>query len=205
MTYTRPEERREYQRLNLYEPIEGTFEHDKVRILDVSENGALFETFSPMGIGSMGTLRFGWREKSIAVDAEVVRGDEHRVGIRFLHGDAALMTFIAEAAEERLRAQRANALGIRNENGIDGDRTITNTSQSLISGLVSWTLKDGKWRKRAALIPDQPPNGFTISAGETDDQVELLCTTYENGDDDTRDLIRTMAEMSVQNSLALGS
>ena len=46
------------------------------------------------------------------------------------------------------------------------------------------------------MLPDQPENGFTVSAAEPDDQVELLCQTYESGDEESRRLTRLLAELS---------
>lgn len=200
MTFTPPEERREHQRLGLTRPIEGAFGDKSVRVVDVSESGAQFESMWPFAAGAEATLRFPWRDEIVAVDAVVVRRDEHRVGVKFTHESEVLTRALIQAVEERLRAQRANAMGERDANVIDGEHTITAASESLITGLVSWTYRDGRWRRRAALIADQPDDGFTISAGEADDQVQLLCATYESGDDATRDLIRTMAQMSVNES-----
>jgi hypothetical protein len=62
---------------------------------------------------------------------------------------------------------------------------------------VSWILEEGGWRRRQALIPDQPDDGFTVSASEPDEQVALLRMTYEKGDAEQRRLTRLLAELSV--------
>jgi hypothetical protein len=50
-------------------------------------------------------------------------------------------------------------------------------------------------------IADQPADGFTIAAGETEDQVALLCQTYESGDEEARRMTRMLAELSVAGGL----
>ena len=62
---------------------------------------------------------------------------------------------------------------------------------------VTYTVRDGVWTRRASLLPEQPPNGFTISQSEPHDHVELLCRTFESGGPETRRLTRLFAELSV--------
>jgi len=59
------------------------------------------------------------------------------------------------------------------------------------------TVDGGVWTRRTSLLPDQPPNGFTISPSEPPEHVELLCRTFERGDAETRRLTRLFAELSV--------
>ena len=60
-----------------------------------------------------------------------------------------------------------------------------------------YTLEEGAWNRRTSLLPDQPPNGFTIAPSESSDNVDLLCRTFERGDAETRRLTRMFAELSV--------
>jgi len=65
------------------------------------------------------------------------------------------------------------------------------------SGFLQYLLTPGGWKCRRALLPDQPEDGFTISANETQEQIDLLCSTYETGDDEAKRMTRMIAELSV--------
>lgn len=194
------DERRIYQRLTLTEPVDGWFGDFAVRLIDVSATGAQIETDEPIPTDSRGLLRFYWRNSEVEITAELVRSAELRAGLRFVEEDETLRGLIAMSAEELLRAFEANAAGHREENAV-GDRTITSVSEVLGHGYMIWTLDDGEWRSRHSLLPDQPDNGFTIAAGEDEEQVTLLRSTYESGDAEARKLTRMLAELSVSSSM----
>jgi hypothetical protein len=62
-------------------------------------------------------------------------------------------------------------------------------------------LTDGRWTSEYTSTSEQPTEGFTIAAGETEEQVALLCQTYEAGDDEARRLTRMFAELSIANAM----
>jgi len=192
------EERREFQRLNLVRPLDGWFGDFAVRLLDLSARGALVESDEPIPPDSRALLRFWWRNEELEVTAEIARkADAAHAGLAFLEDNQMLRRLIAEAAAELLRAQEANAAGDRAKNFI-GDETLTAASAGpRLNGFVTWTLVDGTWKRRISLLPDQPAEGFTISAAEPDSDVELLRKTYEAGDAESRKLTRMLAELSV--------
>jgi hypothetical protein len=101
-------------------------------------------------------------------------------------------------SEEILRAQLANAAGDRAHNVIGGDATLTAASEiPPTDAFVSLTLGANGWKRRRSLLPDQPENGFTVRASVAPEEIELLCLTYEKGDEESRRLTRLMAELSV--------
>ncbi|HYO79629.1 MAG TPA: hypothetical protein VE010_24400, partial [Thermoanaerobaculia bacterium] len=53
------------------------------------------------------------------------------------------------------------------------------------------------WTSEKSATAEQPPDGFTIAAAEPEEQVALLCRTYESGDTEARQLTRMLAELSV--------
>jgi hypothetical protein len=193
-------ERRQYQRLNLIRPIDGWFGDWPVRLLDVSVKGALVESEEELPDDARALLRFWWRGEELEVLAHTARRDDSRTGLSFVDESDDLRRLIAESAAELLRAQEANALGDRAANIVDHEATLTAASFSLLTGFVSWIFRDGKWKRRPAIVPDQPEDGFTISAGEPEDQVELLRATYESGDTEARRMTRLFAELSVNAS-----
>lgn len=194
------DERRQFQRLNLTEPADGWFGDFGVRLLNLSATGALIESDEPLPDDARALLRFFWRGSEIELLARTVHRADSLTGLEFLEESAALRDLLAQSAAELLRAQEANATGNRDAN-VFGDETLTAASAAArVAGYVTWTLTDGSWNARRSLLPDQPPDGFTIPAGEPDDQVALLCRTYETGDAEARRLTRMLAELSVAGS-----
>jgi hypothetical protein len=58
---------------------------------------------------------------------------------------------------------------------------------------------EGRWRKERVDDPTQPPKGFTISAEEQKDEIDLLRKTYEIANREQQDLIRLFARLSLEN------
>lgn len=191
------DERREFQRLNLVRPLDGWFGDYAVRLLDVSAGGALVESDETLPTGARALLRFYWRGEELELLAETARRDDSRVGVAFIDDSDDLRRIIALSATELLRAQEANAGGQRERNVIEGDATLTAASSMHHTGYVTWIFSEGQWTRRHSLIADQPPDGFTIAAGEAEEQVAMLRETYESGDTEARRLTRLLAEISV--------
>jgi hypothetical protein len=194
------DERRQFQRLNLAEPVDAWFGDYAVRLLNLSATGALVESDDVLPDDARGLLRFFWRGEELELLAKTARQLATQTGLEFLEESDLLCNLITASATELLLAQQANAMGNREAN-VFGDQTLTAASSLARStGYVTWTLGDGGWHARRSLLPDQPPNGFTIPAGEPEDQVALLCQTYESGDTESRRLTRMLAEISVAGS-----
>lgn len=195
------DERRAYQRLTLAEPLDGWFGDFAVRLVDVSASGAQIEHDEPIPTDARALLRFFWREQEVEVLAETARLiHTNRLGIRFLEESDTLRALIAMSAAEVLQAFEANARGDRSANVV-GDETLTSVWRTHATGYVRWVLEDGHWTPHHAHDPDQPENGFTISASEEEDQVAMLRRTYETGDSEARRLTRMLAELSVLESM----
>jgi hypothetical protein len=190
------DERRRYQRLALVEPLDGWFGDYAIRLIDVSATGALIECDEPIPSDARALLRFFWRGIEVEIVAETARADEQRSGLHFVEENADLWALIADSATELLHALEANARGDRAAN-IVGDQTLTSAMHAHASGYVTWSLGADGWSSRAAEQPQQPEDGFTISAGEPAEQVEMLQRTYELGDDDAKRMTRMLAELSV--------
>ena len=191
------DERRRFQRLALVEPLDGWFGDFPVRLVDVSANGAQIEHDEPIPSDAHGLLRFYWRGAEVEIVARTARVIQiDRTGLEFVEDNETLRLLIAASGAEVLRALEANARGDRAANVI-GDETLTSAWQRPASGYVCWTYDGATWRSRFATEAGQPENGFTVSAGEPDEQVEMLRRTYADGDDDARRLTRMLAELSV--------
>ncbi len=191
------DERRAATRLTLREPLDGWFGDFAVRLVDVSASGAQIEHEEPIPDDARALLRFWFRNHEVEILAETARIIQtDRCGLRFLEPSETLQSLLTDSAAELLRAFEANAMGDRAAN-IVGDETLTSAWHRPIRGFVCWIFEEGRWRAEPSVVPDQPQNGFTISAGELDDQVEMLRQTYESGDEESRRLTRMLAEMSV--------
>lgn len=192
------DERRAYQRLTLVEPLDGWFGDFAVRLIDVSASGAQIEHDDPIPDDARGLLRFYWRGHEVEILAETARTiQSNRAGLHFLEDNDTLRTLLAASAADLVRALEANARGDRSAN-IIGDETLTAAWRRPARGFVQWIFDEHSgWRAVHCDAPEQPDNGFTISAAEEDDQVEMLCRTYEAGDDEARRLTRLLAELSV--------
>lgn len=160
---------------------------------------AQIESQDPLPLGLRLPLRFSWRGEEIALHAVVVRASAKRYGVHFVDASDRLRELIRESCVELLRAQEANAMGNRAANRI-GDESLTAASRRamLAESFVMYEFADAGWHSKPSLLPDQPENGFTVIAGETPEQIELLCRTYESGDAESRKMIRMIAELSVR-------
>ena len=105
---------------------------------------------------------------------------------------------VAMKRDDVRRAQEANAAGDRAHNIIAGDATLTAASElAPTDAYFTFHLGANGWKRRRSLLPDQPEDGFTVRASLPAEQIDLLCRTYEKGDDESRRLTRLMAELSV--------
>ena len=192
------DERRHFQRLNLTKPVDGRFGGTPVTVIEVSGGGALLVTDVPLQVGARGALRFTWRDEEIDVMAEVVRSDPSRAGLQFTTESEPLRRILGESVVELLRAQEANASGDRERNVVGDDQTLTAAAGfRLMDAYMTYRFTASGWKCRRALLPDQPPDGFTIAANVPEGEVDLLRRTYESGDGEARRMTRLLAELSV--------
>lgn len=194
------DERRHFQRLTLVVPLDGWFGDFSVRLVDVSATGALIEYDEAIPADARALLRFYWRGEEVEVMAETVRTKASRSGLHFLEENEILIRLIADSAKEMLVALEANARGDREANVI-GDETLTAAWRRPASGYIRWVFDPPSWSSEHIATAEQPPNGFTIAAAEPEEQVALLCRTYESGDTEARKLTRMLAELSVAGSM----
>lgn len=191
------DEKRGFQRLNLTRPIDGWFGDFPILLTNVSAIGAAIEHEEEIPPGSRALLRFFWGGEELELLAEIVRNDTQRSGLKFVEDSEALRRHIAASATELLRAQEANLSGDREHNVI-GDQTLTSASEGMqIGGYITCMLTVSGWKRRRSMLPDQPREGFTVGAHEPEEQIDLLCRTYEAGDPEARRLTRLLAELSV--------
>ena len=188
---------------------------DNALILDIGMAGAFLEHYGTSQTGDRFRLTFRWQGEPIEFECEVVRTNVVRdpggngiqpvshSGVHFVApvGDAEerLEALMANFVRKILDAQRANAAGEEGHatsavilEGLGGAR------RKRTRGFVSYRLRDGKWWRVPSESSRQPEEGFTVAAWEDEAELDLLCRTYEAADDDGRQLIRLLAELSVR-------
>lgn len=197
-------------RARLTRPIGGRVGNARIFLVDVSVEGLRIAHQSALpAVGQTCRLAFEWQGQLIELDCEVIhntlyklaRGEgeksTYHAGLRIASavGDsaAALKKLVADVVARALDEQKANARGIP-----------AAAAEVFQSGkgtdFVRCELIDGTWRRTVTSRPEQPANGFTVSADEAADQVEMLCQTYESSDAQGRKLIQLMSEMSISKS-----
>jgi hypothetical protein len=78
------------------------------------------------------------------------------------------------------------------------EQYIPTTDVAVERGYVRCTLIAGvRFEKKWSRTPDQPDEGFTISASEPSEHVDQLCETYLKGTAEDRKLIVLLAQLSV--------
>ena len=202
-----PTERRKYQRVVLTRPLPGRLGAARIYVLDASLIGLrIAHQGAAPPAGSKCTISFEWEGRFIELECEVRRNALHKLakskdeksiyhaGLSIIaavaDSDAGLRQMISAVVARALDEQKANARGVPAE-----------AAQCFQTGkgtdFLRCELVEGAWRRTETNRSDQPLNGFTISADESREHVEMLCDTFVNADDEGRKLIKMMAELSI--------
>ncbi len=198
-------DRRRYEHLTLAKPVPARFGSEKVFIIDVSIDGARVAHQHKKLSTSTEMIRFEWQGFELAFDSEVLRTspDPTKIGNSTVYESGILFVesigesgrtireLIADQIMRVLDERKANARGIP---PIAATYIRTGGGDS---GYVIWRLVQGNWKSVPSERPDQPSDGFTVSAREPKEQVQMLCETYQHADFEGRRMIRKMAELSV--------
>lgn len=187
--------------LRLAKPIPATFGDQRVNVLDLGPSGALLSGQCDHAVGTEHDLVYVDPRGDVSVRGLVTAVADHGVTphrdlmVRFTEPGVGLSGFIARYQEQIRRAEQANAEGDIEHNVIDGDRMLSDLGSAARSNepFVRCRLNAGSWRREITGDRTQPPDGFTISAAETEDQIALLQVAYEEADDADRHAIREFA------------
>jgi hypothetical protein len=210
------DDRREFQRLKLSKPILATIDGANALVLDVGIAGAFLEHYGTQEPGNRFRLVFRWQGSDIQFVCEVVRSTIVRTpggdgastvshtGVKFVEAvdDATdrLQDLIATFVGHILTAQKANASG--EKGGQSAGATILaklgEARRMRSRGYVAYHLKGDTWWRVPTDSPKQPVDGFTVGAHEDDEEIEELCRTYQGADEEARNLIRLVAELSAR-------
>ena len=191
--------------LRLAKPIPATFGEQRVLVLDLGPSGALLSGQCDYGQGAEQELAFLDGRGNVKVRGLVTGVADHGLSshrdllVRFQEPGVGLSEFVARYRDQIHRAEVANAEGHIEQNVIDGDRMLSDLGAAARSNepFLRCQLNAGLWTRAITASREQPPDGFTISAAETDDQVTLLQLAYEESDDDGRNALREFAAVSL--------
>lgn len=206
-------ERRRFQRIALTTPVPCTFGELRGFVFDISVDGVLVACAGRIDdlVGSPERpLEFEVDGHRLRFDCTVIHSDHEmretktgprlvtRIGCHFeraLDGsDATIRSIIAERVERALDEQKANARGV--------PAIVPSSIQrgTGTRGYVRYRLRGQSWARERTSSTDQPVDGFTIGADEPEEEVALLCKSYEDSDFEGRKLIRKMAALSISRS-----
>jgi hypothetical protein len=193
--------------VRLVRPVVARVGQVRVFLLEVSLSGVLVAhqgNIPPEG--STGVVMFEWDGIAVALECQIVRNtlqkmarnanekSVYHAAMEIIRASEnamkTLRDMISEVVARALDEQKANARGIP-----------AAAAQTFQTGKGSQFLRlellNGAWRRTETTRPDQPMNGFTISAEEPPEHVALLCDTYASADNESRKLIKVMAELSI--------
>ena len=187
------EQKRNAERLPLDSPIEATASGVAVRIVELSAIGCRIEHREKISLNSTTRLRFTWKARPVDLTAKVARqqllpGMVFSSGLQFAKSlDAApevMRSIVKTLTAEELPAEVADVTTGPFE-------AVTDLPESF----VECSLVGGLWHKRSVASIKHPLEGFTTIATD-DDELDMLCKTYEYADPDTRRLIRISLELA---------
>ena len=101
------------------------------------------------------------------------------------------------------RSGVVNAGGRPKEAGSEGpSRLIRENPLTDQIGFIRCRKLGPRWERKWTLDPEQPREGFTILASENKLEIDMLCETWDTGDDTAKQFIRDCARMSIDAVLA---
>jgi hypothetical protein len=202
-------ERRRVQRVKLIEPLRGAVGAVRVFVIDLAIIGVRIAHQETLGIsGTDVVLETEWEGRPIRLECRIERTKVHRMadkataktlyhsGLTIRGADdlslGALRDLIHVHVVRALDEQKANARGIP-----------ATAPQSTQTGQATHYTRHemigSRWRETDTTDPSQPPNGFTVSASHTPQEVSMLRSAFENADRASggHELIRRLAKMSI--------
>lgn len=133
----------------------------------------------------------------------------YRTGLSFSFSRSSvpqrLKELLAQELTKAIDVWKANARGVLPES-IErmplfrtGDLLVSTAAPAKAQSYVWYRLVNGAWQMSFALDPNQPLDGFAVSADDDQTQMKLLCESYERSDEAGRELIRLLAHLSIAN------
>lgn len=199
----------------LIDAIPGRLDGQPVTILAIDESGAVVEhSIANLVSPPAHRLQFAWEGEEIdlscRVAAESVLQDLLSDERQKLTWHARLLIEASSDLTALLRARDSwkQQLQKRQEENLMGESGAEPPSATMLSvgqafrthkyGYVAFVFRGGKWTSRENRSAEQPYDGFTVAAFESEQQIEILKLAYEEADREGRELIRRFAAASLE-------
>jgi hypothetical protein len=199
---SRPDDKRQFGRVRLDPPIAGDVSGLPVMLHDISVRGGWISHSGRLPQSARHRLRFRWHQSTITLAFAPVRSTLVRAGayetafriVDHLESMEALRELIADHVVHAINEQLANARGVPPMEMLPMAPAKTSRFRRMeFQG-------EGKWRRHETTSPDQPFNGFTVSADVDPYLIAVLCRTWEACDAEGRKLTQLLAELSISES-----
>jgi hypothetical protein len=189
---------RQDPRVVLRNAIDARFDGAPILVLELGLGGARFEHGQRMDIGRRGEFTCGPLEAYASVRHSIVLPAEgsvvYHTGLSFSRLDPPqkehLFKLLIDEAQEQLREWEAN-LG-----GIGWSPSVIRQSAVARRYIALRPAPEG-WRRTISTDPNQPLDGITVIDDTPEEDIDMLCRTYQNGDDATHELLRRMAILTI--------
>lgn len=210
--------RRVTNRLTFKMPRPARFATYEVVLIDLSLKGAGIQHPNQIPPGTRSTLRFRLEREYHEITCSITRSklqlvrqgtktlQIYRSGLQFvgLEGEAdTIKDALRKRVQRAIARQQADAFA--NSEAMKG---VEESSGAIpLAALASWMEtrpyvrcvleKNGRWKTEKVDSPEQPPNGFTVSAEEGEKEIDLLRRAFEKASEEQRRLIRMFAQITL--------
>lgn len=190
---------RQTPRVVLRDPIEATFEGMRVLIVELGPGGAKIEHARRIDLQAKAHLVCGSFDLHAQVRHSTVlparEGVVYHSGLLFIGVTASqrevLMRLLVEEAQRQVVDWEANLSGQVKWRPDHGPKS------AVLHRFTCLQLTNAGWNRFATSDPNQPLDGITVSGDTPDEEINLLCTSYEQADPAGRELLRRMATVSI--------
>jgi len=199
-------ERRRYGRIRLDEPLRARYGEMPVQVLELSVRGFLIAHEGRVAPGTTHHLRMEWDGSTIELECSTARSSLYRLakglGEQSIYHTGLRIDRVANDDFDQLR----NLIGERILRALDEQKANARGIPPLAAYMYQpekgelyrrCELVSGTWRQTETTRPQQPMNGFTISAEVDPVHVSMLCDTWERTTAEGRRLTRLLAELSI--------
>lgn len=194
-----PQGLRQTPRVILRSALDGKFDGVPVLVLELGLGGAKFEHQQRLDVGQTGPFNC----ESIAVEGRVAHsimlpGEEgilYHSGISFPmlseEQKSQLFDILMREAQEQVREWELNLHG---KAWLPPEAV---KRSAVASRYLTLRWAKGSWKRSISSDPNQPTDGVTIASDTPDQEIAVLCETYEAADEATREMLRRIATVTL--------
>ena len=189
---------RQTPRVILRDPIEATLDGMRVLIVELGPGGAKIEHSQRLDLQRRGRLACASFDLHAQVRHSVVlparEGVVYHSGLLFHAVTSSqrevLMAMLVQEAQRQVTDWEANLTG--------QVKWHPETARSVVAHrFICLQLTNAGWNRFATSDPNQPLDGVTVAGDTPEDELKVLCASYEQADEPARELLRRMAMVSI--------